>query len=79
VAIAVDWDNRTDTVTVGGKTFGRSNDSVFVMIRDHGDILSPTQLPSPTADVGNDEALRYIQRQISNNTVITAIRLLQRD
>ncbi len=79
VTIAVDWDKRTDTVTVGGRTFGRSIGSVFVVIRDRAGILSPTQLPSPTADVGYDEALRYIQLQLSNNAVITAIRLPQRD
>ena len=79
VAVAVDWDKRTDTVTVGGRTFGRSTGSVFVVMRDRAGILSPTQLPSPTADVGYDEALRYIQRQMSNNTIITAIRLPQRD
>ena len=79
VAVAVDWDKHTDTVTVGGQTFGRSTGSVFVVKRERGGTLSPTQLPSPAMDIGYDEALRYIQRQMSNDTIIAAIRLPQRD
>ena len=79
VAVAVDWDKRTDTVTVGGKTFKRSAGSVFVVKRNRAGRLSPTQLPSPAADVSYPEALRYIQRQMSNDTIITGIRLPRRD
>ena len=79
VAVAVDWDKHTDTVTVGGQTFGRRTGSVFVVKRERGGTLSPTQLPSPATDIGYDEALRYIQRQMSNDAIITAIRLPQRD
>lgn len=79
VVVAIDWDKRADTVTVGGKVFGRGTGNVFIVKRERGGTLSPTQLPSLTVDVGYDEALRYIQRQMSNDTIIAAIRLPQRD
>lgn len=79
VAVAVDWDKHTDTVTVGGQTYRRSTGSVFVVKRERGGTLSPTQLPSPATDIGYDATLRYIQRQMSNDSIITAIRLPQED
>ena len=79
VSISVDWDKHTDTVTVGGRTFGRSTGSVFVVRRERSGALSSTQLPSPSTDLGSDQALHYIQRQMSTDTLITTIRLPQRD
>jgi hypothetical protein len=79
VSVAVEWDKHMDTVAVGGQTFGRSTGSVFVVKRERGGILSPTQLPRPKTDIDYDEALRYIQRQMSNDTIITGVRLPQRN
>ncbi len=79
VVVAVDWDKHTDTVTVGSQTFGRSTGSVFVVRRERSGTLSATQLPGPSTDVGSDQALRYIQERMSTDTLITAIRLPQRD
>jgi hypothetical protein len=79
VDVAVDWDKHTDMVTVGSQTFGRSTGSVFVVRRERSGTLSTTQLPSPSTDVRADQALRYIQERMSTDTLITAIRLPQRD
>jgi len=79
VSVRVNWDRRTDSVKIGNKTFARGTGNVFVVKRDRTGALAPLQLPSIDADLGSDEALRFIQRQISNDTVIAAIRLPQRD
>ena len=79
VSISVDWDKHTDTIAVGGRTFGRSTGSVFVVRRERSGALSSTQLPSPSTDLGSDQALHYIQRQMSADVLITTIRLPQRD
>jgi hypothetical protein len=79
VSICLDWDKHTDTVTVGARTFGRSTGSVFVVRREPTGALSSIQLPSPSTDLGTGEALRYIQQHMSTDTVITEIRLPQRD
>jgi hypothetical protein len=79
VTVAVDWDKRTDTVTVDGQEFGRSTGSVFVVRRERSGTLSSTQLPSPATDLGSDHALRYIQQQMSTDPLIAALRLPQKD
>jgi hypothetical protein len=77
--VPVDWDKRTDKVTIGTKTFARGAGNVFVVQRDRTGGLSPKQLPSIEADVGCEEALRFIQRYTSNNVVVAAIRLPERN
>lgn len=75
VSVAVDWDKNEDAVTVGGKAYRRNTGNVFVVKRESGGALSCTQLPSPTTDFGYDQALGYIQQNMSTDEIITAIRL----
>jgi hypothetical protein len=79
VSVSIAWDKRADTVTIGGKTFTRGSGNVFVVKRERTGDLSPLQLPSIGSDVGPEEALRFIQGQMSNDAVVAAIRLPLRD
>ena len=79
VSISVDWDIRADTVTIGRKTFVRKAGNVFVAKRDRAGGLVPVQLPSIGTDADPNDALHFIQRRMSNDMVVAAIRLPQKD
>jgi hypothetical protein len=79
VTVAVDWDKRADKVTIGSKTFLRPAGNVFVVQRDRSGSLHTEQLSSVGSDANADEALRFIQRQMSHDSLIASIRLPQRE
>ena len=77
VSVAVSWDKRTDRVTVGGASFGRATGNVFIAKREPSGRLTATQLPSIDPNARGIDAVRYIRQQMSNDSVIAGVRLLE--
>jgi hypothetical protein len=79
VSVAVDWDKRTDRVTIAGRGFVRNVGNVFVVRREPSSRLVSFQLPSLGPNAGPEETLRHIQHHLSNDTVIAAVQLPERE
>jgi hypothetical protein len=77
VSVAASWDKRTDLVTVSGASFGRATGNVFVVKREPSGRLTTTQLPSIDPNARAIDAVRYIRQQLSNDSVIAGVRLLE--
>lgn len=77
VSVAVSWDKRTDRVIVSGASFGRATGNVFVVKRETSGRLITTQLPSIAPNARAIDAVRYIRQQMSNDSVIAGVRLLE--
>jgi len=77
VSVAVSWDKRTDRVTVSGASFDRATGNVIVVKREPSGRLVTTQLPSIGPNARAVDAVRYIRQQMSNDSVISGVRLLE--
>jgi hypothetical protein len=79
VAVSVAWNRRDDKVTIGTNTFARAKGNVFVVKREPTGALVSFQFPAIGRNVSPDKALDFIQHQMSNDAVVAAVRLPQRD
>jgi hypothetical protein len=74
-AVSIRWNRETDTVSVGSQEFSRDKDNVLmVRIDESGKVLSQ-QLSSPGPHSSHQQALQYIQQQLTNDAVISSLKL----
>ena len=79
VTVAVDWDKRADKVHIGQQEFNRGAGDVFVIIRQPDGRVVSTQLPSAGPDADPKTALEFIQKHMTNDSLVASIRLPKRD
>jgi hypothetical protein len=75
ISVKVCWDRQSDTVSIGKDEFARDKGNVFVVQFDAGGKMAAQQLASLGPHVGFQEALQNIQRQLSNDGLITSLKL----
>ena len=77
VSVTVHWDKRADKVRIEKQEFDRKIGNVFVVIRNADGRLVSTQLPSPGTDIDRKAALQFIQRHMTNDSMIAKLHLAE--
>lgn len=75
ISIQVQWNRNSDIVAIGDKKFARDKGNVFVVRRETNGEIIGQQLPSLGTHAAFSEVLRHVQRQLTNDQLITSLQL----